>query len=108
MVFGDCIVIFRQLLLVNAVETRLKLKGREQVAYEYLLQQQQVQEVKQMELTWAQEIEVKAENKGRQEGRIALVRHLLTARFGPSPIKSVGGWSLSPRRKPSMSWRRIC
>ena len=73
----------KQFLLVNAVETRLRLKGREQVAYEQLLQGEQLQEVRQMEMTWAYELEQQGVRRGRQEGRLGLVRRLLTARFGP-------------------------
>lgn len=36
-----------------------------------------------MELTWASEIERRGKKEGETTGRLALVRRLLTARFGP-------------------------
>lgn len=84
-------------LLVNCVETSLQLEGEDQREYARLLAQEPTQEVRTMQMTYAEKLEAdgmkKGLEKGRLEGRIdgmrALVRGLLERRFGrlPAPIE---------------------
>lgn len=76
----------RTFLLVDAVETRLQLKDKDEEAYQRLLETEHPQEVIQMELTWSSQIELKAMKKGMQAGRQEVVLRQLSKRFGPLPL----------------------
>lgn len=66
-------------LLANCVETYIELDGEAQEDYERLLAADPGQEVKTMEMTWADTLEA----KGRLQGMRVLLLGLLERRFGP-------------------------
>lgn len=82
-------------LLVNCVETYVQLDGEGQKEYARLLAQEPTQEVRTMQMTYAEKLEAygmekgleKGLEKGRQEGMRDLVRGLLERRFGPLPVQ---------------------
>lgn len=91
----------RKFLLLNLIETYFKLAGDERQKFEGLLSRDPYREVKEMQLTWAEEMIEKGRKeglkKGRQEGRQvgmiegkreALLRQL-TTKFGPLPEETV-------------------
>jgi Domain of unknown function (DUF4351) len=77
-------------LLVNWVTTYLKLTGRHAAEFERLQAFASNQEVRAMQMTWADELELKGRKEGQQEGIQNLRRvvlRLLDQRFGSVPVK---------------------
>ena len=91
----------RRFLLVNLVETYLRLTGREAEEYAELVARQGNEEVRDMELTWAGRIQQKGYElgeqagleRGREQGRVQGARQvaldLLEKRFGSLSTKTV-------------------
>lgn len=76
-------------LLVNCVETYVQLDDEAREELERLLAEEPSQEVKAMEMTWADTLEAKGVEKGIEKGRLEGMRSLLLSqiehRFGPIP-----------------------
>lgn len=80
-------------LLVNLVNTYAKLKGEEAKAFVAAFAKDAPQEVKKMQLTWADELEAKGEARGEARGAAigkaiglrASIQMLLEQRFGALP-----------------------
>ena len=75
----------RQALLVNVVVTYLRLSADEEEAYMELLQHEVNTEVKDLELTWFDQIEAKGHQRGLVDGTRAVLRMQLAEKFGPLP-----------------------
>ena len=78
----------RRWLLGNWVETYLQLDGRDSAEYEHLRSLAVNREVRAMEMTWAERMEVEYTQKGIRQGLEALHRvvlRLLAQRFGSVP-----------------------
>lgn len=79
-------------LLVNCVETYVQLDDKTREEYEKLLAEDPSQEVRIMEMTWADTLEAKGVEKGIEKGRLegmrALLLGMLERRFGPLPDKT--------------------
>lgn len=73
----------QRFLLVNAIETYVQLDEAEREEYEQLLSLHSNEEVKRMEMTWADAVEAKGVEKGQLLGMRTLLMDLLERRFGP-------------------------
>lgn len=71
----------RRFLLANCVETYLQLEPSEQESYVSLPGYVHDEEVREMEMTWAERIEEKGRIEGRVEGMRSLVLHLAERRW---------------------------
>ena len=86
----------RRLLLVNCVETYLQLRPQEAEEFRTLQAREANQEVRAMELTWADRLRAEGWKSGQEEGRRRerekavralrpLLLQVLGERFGPLP-----------------------
>lgn len=93
---------FRKEVLVNWLQTCVKLTGKHAAEYRRLLELDENEEVQEMELTWLGKAEAKGARKGRQQGRkegreeatlqhVELMRRavlrLVKGQFGTVPIR---------------------
>ncbi len=92
-VFGSKENKVRKFILLNLIETYFTLSAEEMESFDIVLSKKEFQEVKEMELTWADEMRMEGHQKGREEGRQAglvagkretLLRQL-TTKFGTLP-----------------------
>ena len=75
----------REFLLKNLIETYFKLAAEEKERFSRLLLKSEYREVREMELTWADEMI----EKGRLAGKLETLKHLLAKKFGPLPQETV-------------------
>lgn len=71
--------------LVNCVQTYLQLDGEGRSEYETLCALDAYQEVRKMELTWADQMREQGRAHGRAEGARAVLLQQLSQRFAPLP-----------------------
>ncbi|MFP3941248.1 MAG: Rpn family recombination-promoting nuclease/putative transposase [Thermoanaerobaculia bacterium] len=81
-------------LLVNTVETYVELDDAGRREYARLLAREPTQEVRAMEMTWADRLEARGREEGRQEGRLdgmrSLLLNLIEHRFEAVPPQTRG------------------
>ncbi|HEX3531643.1 MAG TPA: DUF4351 domain-containing protein [Thermoanaerobaculia bacterium] len=79
----------RRLLLGNWIETYIQLDERDAAEYDRLRSLEVNEEVKTMEMTWAERMELQGVEKGIVAGKLQALRQvvvrLLSRRFGPVP-----------------------
>ncbi len=73
----------KRFLLANIVETYIELDEAAQGEYQRLLAAEANQEVRTMEMTWADTLRTEGMEQGRAEGMRAFLSELLEERFGP-------------------------
>ena len=86
----------REFLLVNLIATYFQLDAGEVESYQELISREEYRKVQNVELTWADKLLRKGEEKGREKGlRAGLLKgkresvlRVLEAKFGP-PLKEV-------------------
>jgi hypothetical protein len=74
-------------MLVNWVETYVKLRGEDAAELRRLLAHEKNEEVKAMALTWLEEAEARGEGRAVERMRQAVLRQI-EQRFGPVPPRA--------------------
>jgi predicted transposase/invertase (TIGR01784 family) len=76
-------------LLLNIIETYFRLSVEEARSFRQLLSEKEYRKMQDMELTYFEELELKAEVKGVLRGKRETLLRLLNAKFGPLPASVV-------------------
>ena len=76
-------------LLLNVIETYFRLSVEEAKRFHQLLSEKEYRKMQDMELTYFDELELKAELKGELKGKRETLLRLLTLKFGPLPASMV-------------------
>jgi hypothetical protein len=76
-------------LLLNVIETYFRLSEEEAKRFRQLLSGKEYRTMRDMELTYFDELELKAELKGELKGKRKTLLRLLTTKFGPLPASAV-------------------
>lgn len=98
---GPALTDWQRYLLVNIIQTYVKLTPREQSEYEAMMQRPENHEAREVELTWGQQVFLDGERKGEQRGQVRMLAEAFSLRFGaalPAALEAALGAVEDPER----------